>query len=162
MAESESITEMTVIPMNLGISESDALDKAIENFNSAQDRLKITKKGPSSVESFTKDRMNWELLQDWLEKHNPSGRIIAVTSERFDDNWLSHNEGRLSAISTAGWWELFVNPADAPGPHCYILLEFALASYFYSTGLSETNSAPHEKRKDVSSISAVIREIYTG
>lgn len=134
---------ITAVPVNLDANEAEALEKAVASFNGIQDKFVIEEAGRSSVQQMKEGLLDWLQLKQWLEENYPSGRAIAVTSAGFTDNWFAHTEGRFTAITTADWRLLF----SPPEPHCYLLMEFALASYFYASDISEAEAQSHLESK---------------
>ncbi len=133
---SESIT-LIVAPVDLADDDTEALGKAIKSFNECQSEFRaqlVEAKTYSDAEDF-----EWHDLREWLTSIYSESRVAAVTSRRFTDNWFSHTEGRITAISTADWRQLF----SPPGPHCYLLLEFALSAYFHASDFGESEANPH-------------------
>lgn len=125
-----------IIAIDLNDQDKSEADKAVGLFNGAQDEYKI---------SWTKTTIkaskpvNWKDLQSQInQKH--SGNVIAITSAQFDDNWFSHTNIPITAISVSDWRELY----SPPGAHCYLLLEFALAAYLQSgTSLGDKDGIDH-------------------
>ncbi len=130
-----------IVPVDLVSDHSEALSKAITSFNECQTEFAVQL---VELNTFSDDEVvNWPNFRDWLLERYTDHRTIAVTSKPFADNWFGHTEGRITGISAAEWHERF----RPPGLHCYFLLEFAMATYFHASDISESEASPHEITK---------------
>jgi len=101
-----------IIPLDLATDEKESVDKAIEIFNGSQCVFKLDLCDPIK---FTENgSINWPVSKEFFSRTYTQSRVIAVTSNAFDDAWFSHTEDRVSIISTSDW-KLFFSP---PGLHC--------------------------------------------
>lgn len=131
--------DFIVVPLDLDSEESESLNKAINTFNHCQKSFSVD---IHDKMHFSDDQIIvWSEVRDFLHNTNTNSRVIGVTSKPFKDNWFSHTEGRITAISIADWRDLF----SPPGLHCYLLLEFTLASYYHASDIGENETDAHEE-----------------
>ena len=127
------------IPLDLSSEETESFDKALEIFNQTQNEFQVEKTNPMK---FSQDSViSWPTVKTFLGNVSSENRIMGITSKKFNDNWFSHSEGKVTVISTSDWSNLF----SPPGLHCYILLELTLATYFHASNISELDSGPHNE-----------------
>lgn len=78
--------------------------------------------------------INAEQARHHIHTAYPDDNIICVTSNRFDDNWFSHEYRECSIVTTADWEEYFAPPSL----RAYLLYQFAQAILSFEADLSET------------------------
>lgn len=81
----------------------------------------------------TKDEISPEVLAGKLEAKYPDRHFIAITEDKFDDNWFSH-EYRTSAVITVCDWEALYAP---PSLRAYLMYQVAQALIHFSAEMSE-------------------------
>lgn len=130
-----------VVPLDIDPEETESLEKAIDIFNHCQKSFSIVMH--DQVHFSDDQAIAWPEVCEFLHNTNKTSRVIGVTSRPFCDQWFSHTEGKITAISIADWRALF----SPPGLHCYLLLEFTLASYYHASDISENETEAHEVAK---------------
>jgi len=127
--------EFGIKPVALNEQDSKQLDRALRCIRTIQSTIRFKLLEPKELAE--SKYLSWPL--ESIDDLHQCENIIVVSTRPFDDNWFSHSTHGISAISTAGWSELFA----PPGLASFLMLEIALSVYTQITDSLDEALGPH-------------------